>query len=1043
MPLEKQNVPVALQYGVDTKSDPKQVIIGKLISLVNGIFQTIKEIRKRFGFTALTTATQSGGNLSAGVSLATYNNELIELDGTSLNSFNASGPNWVNKGPLLNVSISTSTVIRSSTQQFVSDSALGGSLQAFAWNDSTLGIQYSIVDVVTGQSIVNNQTLFAAGELVRVLVVGSNFVFFYTDNATSTMISYKAVNISTPTTLGSQVTIITDLDPTTVAVDIASIGGNAKIAYAAVTPALALYSLSSSLALSAKYVVKASEQPESISVFGDGSNNIWVAFSDASNLQCAIVNSTMTANIQNATVLASITNGFAYIAGVVNGTTAQIFYQSDIGQNSNSSTYNTFISLTTFTLSGAVGTPFILNRGMGIASRAFIFNNVAYIYTRFPTVLQSLYFLIDQNDNVIAKFSQGDGGVDLRGLLPNVNVLNTGVYQTTVQIREQIADIVPTLFLNAGAFSKNGIQSIQTNFNGGWPSKINLGENLHYSGGYVHMYDGAKPVEHSYHIYPEGVTESSATSGGAVGVGSSTSTVNQIQYACTYEWVDNQGQLHESSPSIPVSVELPIVTPFTFTGTAVVNFAIVTAVSPVAGLFPGQVISNSNFPGGTYIVSVGSTTVVLSTIALASGAGSTFTTKDIGRNTVTIPTLRTTSKTNVNLVLYRTENNQPIFYRVGQIANDKTVDTLNIIDSTPDQAIISNQQLYTTGGEVENIAAPAISVATTFKNRMLVVPYENPLSWWYSKQTEQGVPVQFNDAFLENVDSRIGLITAIGTLDEKIVLFGPGSKYYVVGDGPAPNGANNDFTEAQRVAGVTGCQNQASLLEIPIGLIYQDPTKGIYLLDRSFQEQYIGADVEQYNSIAVTSAQVIPGQTIIRLTLANGLSLTYDYIVSQWGTDQYLSAAIDSTSQNEVFYYLTSNGTVQKEISGQYNDNGQIIPLGMTTGWMSFAQIEGFQRVYELQLLGEYKSPHTLTINTYVNYSSTPAQTTIIPVLAQPNIYQFRVRFNDQVQKCEAIQIQISESQQAPIGQGFSLSSLSFRVGIKTGLYKLPATASY
>ena len=99
---------------------------------------------------------------------------------------------------------------------------------------------------------------------------------------------------------------------------------------------------------------------------------------------------------------------------------------------------------------------------------------------------------------------------------------------------------------------------------------------------------------------------------------------------------------------------------------------------------------------------------------------------------------------------------------------------------------------------------------------------------------------------------------------------------------PSPSGANNDFSEAIKIAGNTGCANPASVVEIKDGLFYQDPTKGIWLLDRSLQEYYIGADVEAFNGYIVTSAQLSEGYTQVRFSISNGTDLVYDYVAGQW-----------------------------------------------------------------------------------------------------------------------------------------------------------------
>ena len=108
---------------------------------------------------------------------------------------------------------------------------------------------------------------------------------------------------------------------------------------------------------------------------------------------------------------------------------------------------------------------------------------------------------------------------------------------------------------------------------------------------------------------------------------------------------------------------------------------------------------------------------------------------------------------------------------------------------------------------------------------------------------------------------------------------------------------------------------------------------------------------------------------------------------------------------------------------------------------MTLAGVQGFQRVYKLLILGEYKSPHTLAINIYQDFSSTPTQTVSIPVLSDPGVYQHRVFIKQQ--KCESIKIDIQETPSATLGEGCQISNLAFEVGIKKGLNKIPAAKSY
>jgi len=102
-----------------------------------------------------------------------------------------------------------------------------------------------------------------------------------------------------------------------------------------------------------------------------------------------------------------------------------------------------------------------------------------------------------------------------------------------------------------------------------------------------------------------------------------------------------------------------------------------------------------------------------------------------------------------------------------------------------------------------------------------------------------GFPAEFSDVFVNNIDELGGGVTAIGAMDDKLIFFKANTKFFVYGDGPTPSGANNTFSDADRVTSDGGCVNQRSIVSTPMGLMYQS-LKGIYLLDRSMVDQSLG-----------------------------------------------------------------------------------------------------------------------------------------------------------------------------------------------------------
>jgi len=1076
MALQPQNVPISFSLGLDTKTDDKQVIPGKMLTLNNASFSTLKEIKKRDGTTAIPASILGGGSISKGVGVSNYQNELVALDGTNLYSYSKDLGEQINRGPMVPVDLSVTSVIRNSGSQnlpsLAYDSVTG--LKCYTWSDSTGGIRYSVVDSTTGSVIVNNALIDSGAPLARTLIIGNYFIISYWQSS-GTKLVYRAISTATPTTLGAEVTIATT---TFQNFNAALINGSIYFAYKSAISHISLKSLSSGLVLSSAYDVTVAGTVNNITLCGDGSGNVWVFYStllSAGTTNGFIVDGALTTVLLAHTAIDS-SYGFFTLTASVSGTTATIYYEALAADATNSGNDTShMIKKNTLTLTGTVGTASIVMRGVGLASKLFTYNSVTYFLVVYAgeyllnkistsssdTVLTSqepTYFLINGSGQIIMKLAPLNAGqYYLYGVLPEVTAISATKFAFPYLFQDDVSSQNGNIFFNTGVLEA----TIDFNVSHA-PSKLNIANNLLLASGQCWAYDGANIVEQGFHIYPENLSQTFYTSAGGIGSSLNTgTTLNQIQYIALYEWVDNQGQLNRSAPSPALTVQLPAASSLsavTFTGTTTINTNVISSVTVGAwsNYFVGQIFTDttnaSTFPAGTYITSISQATsttgtITVNNIATASHAGDTFSTKDVCSVLVNIPCLRQTAKSDVSVVLYRTQNNQTIFYRVSSLTsltyNDPTSDFVAITDTLPDEAIVGNEQLYTTGGEVDNISPPAISALVSFKNRALYLSPENPFQFGYSKQALPGVPVEFSSLlFNQNVDQKIGRLSAIGTMDDKIIIFGPTNKFYVVGDGPSPNGLNDDFTEAIRIAGTTGCTNQASILELPIGLVYQDPLKGIWLLDRSFQERYIGADVREFNSYQVTSAQLFENSNRAIFTLSNGTNLVYDYYVNQWETDIYASGAVDSCIFENDLIYIQSDGLEFEQTPGVFTDNGSLIPLGFKTGWLSFAGIEGFQRVWELQILGSYKSPHTLNINIYVDFSTTIAETIVIPVLTDPGLYSFRV--NLKVQKCQSMQIELTETQSGTIGEGFSLSSMAFRVGVKAGLYNnLPAEKSF
>lgn len=469
------------------------------------------------------------------------------------------------------------------------------------------------------------------------------------------------------------------------------------------------------------------------------------------------------------------------------------------------------------------------------------------------------------------------------------------------------------------------------------------------------------------------------------------------QYTAVYAWTDNNGNIHRSAPAVATEVTL-------------------------------------------------------------SGGGSN---QDID---ITVPTLRLTQKENVIIELYGTEAAGTVFYKISDTSsptyNDPTIDSVTINVDVTDSNLISREILYTTGGLLDNIAAPACRLIERWQDRIFLGGLENENEIQYSKIRFAGTPIEFNDTLTLSVDSIGGRITAYQKMDDKILIFKNDACFFLSGDGPNNLGQQDSFIIPQLISSEVGCVDPNSTVLTPFGVMFKSK-KGIFLVDRGLRLSYIGSAVESFNNEEVTSALVVPDENEVRFTTKNSNCLVYNYNQRKWATYTNFQA-LSATLIDSDYYYLRKDGTIYKENPGSFSDNGSVINMSVTTDWISFADIQGFQRVKKLFLLGDFKSDHNLRVQIAYDFNEAFVQERVIDVSdftydqkygesspygdqsvygGNGNVYQLRLDLKRQ--KCQAVKIKITEIQSAPAEDGMTLSNIAFELGIKQGLNKLGSNRQF
>ena len=395
-------------------------------------------------------------------------------------------------------------------------------------------------------------------------------------------------------------------------------------------------------------------------------------------------------------------------------------------------------------------------------------------------------------------------------------------------------------------------------------------------------------------------------------------------------------------------------------------------------------------------------------------------------NTVAAPELT------MRLAVYRTTASGSIYYlvhRENQVLPG-TKYTLNYSAmSSADSSITDNGKIYTNGNELENISLPSVKCLEVHKNRLWAVATDEPDKLYYSKKKVRGETVGFYSDAFKRYDYDI---VAITSFQGNMFVFSTDTISYIAGDGPDATGANDTFSDFILVSSDVGCVNLDSLISTDMGVFFES-RKGIYLLQSGNVVNFIGGPAQDLiSNNTILAAANHPAKLQARWLLDNGSYVVFDYRYNQWLEHQFNTNLIDIVEYNGDFYQLYSNGKVYKETPGDYGYGDSFFQFSATTGWINLNGITGYQRLYDIYLLGHYKSDHTLNVRIYYDYDdNTLVESKTFDATTLDTREDYIVRIRPTRQKCRAIKLQIYDSAQSGTYESAYLHGLRFVYGRK------------
>lgn len=930
----RESSPVSFKFagGIETKATPASVPTTKLLVLENGVFTKAISIQKRNGYADRGQEIDgSVATVDGAIRMAARADELLEFTPNRCYSRQTVASQWSDAGAVYSAVGADRPLVVTGTDQTMPDHAELDGVTLAAWEDSAGGVWWSTLDATSGRVYRAKTQADALGRSPRCVAVGGNLHAYYAVPSQRTVM-VLVINPAEPSSAVTPSVLVNDLDSTDAIYDTcatARTGTPSAIAWLEFgTLSIRVGYVDSSGVLGAPLLghpsvltyaaARAVGSPLAV-MFGtlDDSHQdrIVVAY------VAATLNGTVVpfagGSVTAAVPIASLGTFVAYASTSVTRVTAALAIDDDGTQivtmaweESAVAASNRFVATMALTLNDASLTATTTLRSVGLVSRAFAIDDEVFAVFAHDTTFFNTYltFRISGGGFVpVGRHVPAEAcGAPTRHHLSSVHVTGS-VAAVALPVKQRL------ISENDDKFTEQGLRLITMDFdNAASHQAVQFGRGLYMAGACPMHYDGRIWTELGFHVGPELIATVTAAGG-------SMTSSTTYEYKAWYEWTDAQGEIHRG----PVSA-------------------------------------------GTLVTMGGSDTQV----------------------TLTLPTLRVTLKPGVRIMVARSlaalTGDTAEFRRVtsldsttsgsanGYVANDTSIDTVSFLDRMSDTTLRTFDEIYTDNGIFSNDPTALGSAIWRGKDRLFSSDPSDGRIVHYSQPLVDGYGVEWPPDLFLAVDLQSGSVTAGAALDERVVVWTERGIYTFAGGGPAQDGSTDQlgsgFSEVQTIPSDVGCTDPASIVLTPNGFLFKT-AKGIYGLGNDMSVAYVGAPVEIYNAQTVRRATVLPDRTQVVFLTDSGSTLLYDYLFGQWSTFTN-HEGFDAAVVSGQYHYLRTDGRVFRETIGEFSDAGVRIRLRLETAWIHMLEyLQGFQKFFNVHLLGTWLSAHQLGVQYQTDYT--------------------------------------------------------------------------
>jgi hypothetical protein len=516
------------------------------------------------------------------------------------------------------------------------------------------------------------------------------------------------------------------------------------------------------------------------------------------------------------------------------------------------------------------------------------------------------------------------------------------------------------------------------------PPMQQLGPGLHVAAQPPSFFDGLQTSESDFH-FAAGLPSSTAVLTGGAFLAAGT-----YLYKHVWEWIDGNGVLHQSTPSAAITV-------------------------------------------------------------VADGAHN---------YTIAMPCYGPTTRPSVvTSALYRTTAGGTTYYRVTGVAqgalqvgaSDAAAFNLYTDTGANTDAIISAKaRLYTSDGTYDFHPPYQFTATVQYGGRLFGIIAEDPTKVMYSSVYSPGSPLTWNRSNYLSLPAESGGAVGLTVIDGNLFIGAKDRWYTTFGQGPQlTEAAGTNFSPVTQLATTTGISVPESLVSISTGAIFQS-RQGFMLIDRAGTAQFLGAPVEQYTQLYSYGRPFVYPEYNSIVWMAQGQAdgvastLCFNYEQNKWAVwTNPQGVALVSTSPTTHYTQKTTGGIQRVLVPSTWTDAGAYYNGIIETPWITTGALMGSGVVWEMQVLGEYKSAHTLQVEIATNYGTyRPAQTiaTSAGLTGSDTVYQFRFRIP--VPNAYAVRFRLQDTTQSGTGESCRISGLMVYMGVDDGLSRLPAVKS-